>query len=662
MDNVTEYLEWIYPNPEHRIAVSYKPQPGSVYPEHHYVKQSVGKPCNYWGNTWRHRDDAIKGVEMSVNDNALAVWSSVHVGGSNAWGNKWSIGDVARIQFLAMDFDTVLPIGVQACSTDEELAKTAQHVKGVKRDLVDRGLPMPLHVETGNGHMLLFPIDLWVVDDLLDATARKGQQNVEMMKRLADCLAIAYDKPLVCTLDTGVLADPSRILGIVGTVNANKPEIVEDGRIARRRRVIGDYPDREPMAELEFIEWAEKYIAETEAMNPAKLVEYRSKQPPAPTNGPHQPVAPATDATIAAARKYADKCSPAIEGAGGDLATFQLAGNLLAFGLSEQQVFEAMENWNSQCSPPWDDDELRKKISSAANNGTPRAPKTLHTQESAEWESVANELLEDVPQTPAAGPVPPKKAATPLSTGETIVFESMADVVAKPIEWIWPGRLARGKLTLICGDPGKGKSFLSMDVSANVSTGSPFPDGYRPKIGTTILITDEDDSADTIKPRLMAMGADMTKIQRIKYMRVKDPKGKLQEVGFTLQLVKLLKLAIQQFPDVALIIIDPLMSYFGSAKSSDPAQVNALLGPLNEFASAFGVAVMALVHLNKDSKQSNALYRSMGSISVVGKARLAFLVAPDRNDPTKRILAQTKANAAVDCPSLAYSVQPTQVR
>src|SRR5690606_29230571 len=126
----------------------------------------------------------------------------------------------------------------------------------------------------------------------------------------------------------------------------------------------------------------------------------------------------------------------------------------------------------------------------------------------------------------------------------------------------WPGRLARGKLTLICGDPGKGKSFLSLDIASRLTTGTAFPDGHISRRGTVLLITDEDGSEDTIKPRLLAMGADVSKVKRLKVMRIGG-----KDYGFTLKAVAALADAIRQCPDLQLIIIDPLMSYFGNAKS-----------------------------------------------------------------------------------------------
>ena len=86
----------------------------------------------------------------------------------------------------------------------------------------------------------------------------------------------------------------------------------------------------------------------------------------------------------------------------------------------------------------------------------------------------------------------------------------VADVPAEPVRWLWPGRIPLGKLTVLDGDPGMGKSTVTLTIAAKVSTGSPFPDGARPEPADVILLSAEDEIADTIRPRLEAAGADLT--------------------------------------------------------------------------------------------------------------------------------------------------------
>ena len=80
----------------------------------------------------------------------------------------------------------------------------------------------------------------------------------------------------------------------------------------------------------------------------------------------------------------------------------------------------------------------------------------------------------------------------------------LADVESRPLEWLWPDRIPLGKLTIIAGDPGLGKSLATLDIASRVSQGEPWPDqtdAINPK-GDAILLSAEDDLSDTIRPRL----------------------------------------------------------------------------------------------------------------------------------------------------------------
>src|SRR6478672_10265157 len=110
----------------------------------------------------------------------------------------------------------------------------------------------------------------------------------------------------------------------------------------------------------------------------------------------------------------------------------------------------------------------------------------------------------------------------------------LADVAPQPVRWLWPGRIALGKLTLICGDPGLGKSFLTLDLAARLSAGRAWPDGAAPVAGagSAVLITAEDDAADTIRPRLDAAGADVSRIVALDSVVWRDERGWVKERTF----------------------------------------------------------------------------------------------------------------------------------
>lgn len=100
--------------------------------------------------------------------------------------------------------------------------------------------------------------------------------------------------------------------------------------------------------------------------------------------------------------------------------------------------------------------------------------------------------------------------------GDAAVVVNLHSVAPRPVEWLWPGRVPLGKVTILSGDPNLGKSFLTLDLAARVSAGLPWPDGTGPAArGSVILLSAEDDVADTLVPRLVAAGADLSRVVAI---------------------------------------------------------------------------------------------------------------------------------------------------
>jgi len=241
-------------------------------------------------------------------------------------------------------------------------------------------------------------------------------------------------------------------------------------------------------------------------------------------------------------------------------------------------------------------------------------------------------------------------------TPERVVLVCLADVIAKPVRWLWRGRIPLGKLTVLDGDPNLGKSLLTVDAAARVTRNDTMPDSTRSDIdgpSGVVLLSAEDDLEDTIRPRLEAVGADCTRIELL--VRVKDPQG---ERGPTIADIDALEEAIQK-TRASLVIVDPLMAYLPDERDSHRDQdIRRALAPLAALAARTGVAVLVVRHLNKSSG-GNPLYRGGGSIGIIGAARSGLLVALDPNDPDggRRILAVTKANLAALPPALAFHVE-----
>jgi hypothetical protein len=243
-----------------------------------------------------------------------------------------------------------------------------------------------------------------------------------------------------------------------------------------------------------------------------------------------------------------------------------------------------------------------------------------------------------------AASLPPHDISVPRP-----VLVRLADVQPEPLTWIWPGRLAAGKLALLVGDPGLGKSWISLDVAARLSAGLAWPDGGSAPAGPVLLLSAEDGLADTIRPRLDALGADVTQVHHLAVLRTAE-----RERAVQLTDVAALERAIRE-THARLMIIDPTSAYLGSTDSHRDAEVRGLMAPLAALAERTGAAILGIMHLAKD-RQQPAIYRAVGSIAFAAAARLVLAVAADPDREGRRIVAPVKSNLSTAPAALAYSL------
>lgn len=258
-----------------------------------------------------------------------------------------------------------------------------------------------------------------------------------------------------------------------------------------------------------------------------------------------------------------------------------------------------------------------------------------------------------------AEPTTPK----PAPTDGAPVIVRLSDVKPEPVAWLWPGRIALGKLTLIAGDPGLGKSFLTLDMAARVSTGAGWPDrrGESFAPGGVVLLSAEDGVADTIRPRLDAAGADVSRIVALEAVRAVGDHGRESARAFDLSRdLPAMESAIRSVEGCRLVVIDPVTAYLGGVDSHKNAEIRGLLAPLGAIAERHRVAVVAVTHLNK-SGGGPAIYRAMGSLAFAAAARAAWVVSKDKDDPRRRLLLPIKNNIAPDTGGLAYRIEPLGV-
>jgi hypothetical protein len=233
------------------------------------------------------------------------------------------------------------------------------------------------------------------------------------------------------------------------------------------------------------------------------------------------------------------------------------------------------------------------------------------------------------------------------------------------VRWLWQGRIPLGKLTIVDGDPDLGKSLVfGGDLVARVTTGGNMPDG-TPGLGRpagVVLLSAEDDAADTIRPRLDAAGADNSRVLVIDGVpRVTDDGTPEEGPVFIPRDLPLLREAIEHM-GAAYVLIDPLMAYLhpGEVNSYRDQDVRVALAPVSRLAAETGVAVVVIRHLTKGAA-ANPLYRGGGSIGIIGAARSGLIVAadPDDVDKRRRIVARSKNNLAAPVPALAYHIEIT---
>lgn len=243
----------------------------------------------------------------------------------------------------------------------------------------------------------------------------------------------------------------------------------------------------------------------------------------------------------------------------------------------------------------------------------------------------------------------PRIRGNPIST-------PLVHVKPKPIRWLWPRRIPKGELTILDGDPGGGKSLLSLEVAAQVSRGGQLPPDHSIPCGNVIILNAEDGVQDTIVPRLKAAGADM---RRISVLTGIPDKGGERPFAMPDDLVHLETEILRL--RAALVIIDPLVAYFGPKVDSWKDQdVRRALAPLTRTAQQTGTAVLAIRHLNKKVNLA-PLYRGGGSIGIIAAPRSGLLLATAPDDPDTHVLVPTKHNLSRRASPLGFRIVPVTI-
>ena len=529
-------------------------------------------------------------------------------------GSPASDTGIVRRRWLLIDTDPKREGTVS--STDVEKDAARAKMVAVDAFLAECGWPAPIICDSGNGFHLLYRIDL------------PGEDG-GLVHRVLQVLANQFDDEAV-SIDTKV-ANASRICKLYGTLAAKGPNTTDRPHRVSGIITIPEQLDVVPVAMLE------KLAGEGDAQQ-QELTGQPAPRPPASDRVSYP-------AAVDKVRLYLIKMDASIEGSKGSDRLIKAASVLVNdFSLSDGEAFDLlMTEFNPRCQPPWSDDEVRPKIEDAHKN-PPHRPAKGQVANVATESSSSNSRMNGRSQN---------------MTTEAIVVR-LSDVQEQEVEWLWPNRIPLGKLTLLAGDPGLGKSFVTVDMAARVSTGTGWPDCYDlpQPVGSVIMFNCEDDIADTVLPRLNRAGGDPRKVIALQGVTTIDgDTGERRQRGFSLDvdLPKLIEV-LEVNNDVRLVVIDPVSAYCGATDSHKNADIRAMLAPMADMASKYRVAVVMVTHLAKGSG-GKAVYRAMGSLAFAAAARAVWHVAKDHEDDKRRLILLAKINIAVEATGLAYRLQ-----
>ena len=244
-----------------------------------------------------------------------------------------------------------------------------------------------------------------------------------------------------------------------------------------------------------------------------------------------------------------------------------------------------------------------------------------------------------------------------------------SEITEKPIKWLWKNKFPSGALSLMTGLSGVGKTFLTVHITATVTTGRNWADGSPCELGSVLFFYGEEGIADTYNPRFRVNGADLSKIVFLKGVESTEDNrngfltNRYSDTDITLLMVDSIKSAIQQtarttgFP-VKVVVIDPISNYWGFGVNENAnTDVRRILKPLQLLAESTEVAFILIQHTGKGEKDY-AQQRVLGSTGIVATCRSVWGVYFDPSNTVKRLLAPLKTNCCIAPTTVSYQIVP----
>ncbi len=248
--------------------------------------------------------------------------------------------------------------------------------------------------------------------------------------------------------------------------------------------------------------------------------------------------------------------------------------------------------------------------------------------------------------------------AQPRFMRDSVVLTCGADMTPQPVRWLWNHWLALGKLHILAGAPGQGKTTIALAMAATITIGGRWPDGSRCAPGNVLIWSGEDDPADTLVPRLMAAGADRARCYFIEGAR-RD--GEVVPFDPARDLGQLLE-AIEKIGGINLLVIDPVVSAV-TGDSHKNTEVRRALQPLVDLAASCDCAVLGITHFAKGGQGTDPAQRVVGSVAFTAVARVVMVAAKVKGDEEgqdARILARSKSNIGPDDGGFQYFLEQSE--
>lgn len=250
-----------------------------------------------------------------------------------------------------------------------------------------------------------------------------------------------------------------------------------------------------------------------------------------------------------------------------------------------------------------------------------------------------------------------QRAATVLGASPTVELLRGADITPEPIRWLWAGYLARGKLHVIAGAPGAGKTTIALAMAATITCAGRWPDGTRAEVGSVLIWSGEDDPADTLLPRLIAMGAD---VNRVYFVRDVLADGKARPFDPARDMAAM-ECEAERIGDVRLLIVDPVVNVV-AGDSHKNTETRRALQPVVDLARRMDAAAVGISHFSKGTAGRDPVERVTGSVAFGALPRVVFAAAkrPDE-DGGGRILVRSKSNIGPDGGGFAYDLEQVEI-